>query len=172
MNHFPLSIDLTGRTVLLVGSGPQIRDKYEKLLPFGAELRQVETLSEGDLSPSPAFVVAGDLEKSEAARVSALCQSKGIPVNVVDQPELCSFYFPALIARGSLTVSVSSGGKSPAAAAHLRRTIEAVLPDRTEEILDWLASLRGRVPRRVLTQAAAKAFGLGRPLSEQELPIE
>lgn len=172
MSHFPMCIDLTGKPVLLVGSGAQCQDKYEKLLAFSPEILRIPHLEEEHLDLPPVLVVAGDLDEEEAARVSRLCRSRGIPVNVVDRPELCSFFFPALVCRGDLTVAVSTGGRSPAAAAHLRRRIKQSLPDRTGEIIQWLSELRGRVPGSVLRSAAQTAFQLGRPLSEDELPIE
>lgn len=171
MAYFPMCVDLAGAQVLLVGSGPQIEEKIEKLRPFGAVLRRLDTLTAEDLEPRPAFVVVGGLEKEERARISALCRGQNIPVNVVDDPALCSFFFPALIVEGDLTVSVSTGGRSPAAAACLRRQIETALPDHTGEILDWLAALRQRRKgeRALLRRAAERAFALDRPLTAEEL---
>lgn len=44
MNHFPISVDLTGKTVYLIGDGPQIRQKAEKMKPFEAVLTHKQTL--------------------------------------------------------------------------------------------------------------------------------
>ena len=91
-------------------------------------------------------------------------------MNVVDVPKLCSFYFPALSVRGSLTISVSTGGGSPAVAGYLRQQIEAQLPSRTEEILDWLSEQRAQLRERgILKAAVAQSFARNRPLTEQEL---
>ena len=173
MAYFPLCVNLEGARVLLVGNGAQIREKAEKLRPFGAMLYPVDTLSAEDLEPRPILVVVGDTEYSEAERVSALCKERGIPVNVVDMPELCTFFFPALIQRGDLTVSVTTGGKSPAAASYLRRSIEELLPERTEEILDWLGELREELPaeqrRMVLSRVVQLVFEKGRELTSAEL---
>lgn len=169
MGYFPLCIDLAGKTVFLLGEGKQIRDKAEKLAPFSPRTVFLSDLTEDDLKERPSLVIVGDMERRDAERISRLCAEKGIPVNVVDVPELCTFFFPSLIRRGDLTVSVSTGGKSPAAAACLRHKIEAVLPDRTEEILNWL-TLRRNILREagILRGAAAAAFELGRPLTDEE----
>lgn len=170
MNRFPMSIDLTGKTVFLIGSGPQIRAKAEKLAPFGAVLRRQSAFTQADASLAPALVIVGDTAPAEAAQISALCQHHHIPVNVVDIPHLCSFFFPALITRGCLTISVSTDGSMPAAAAYLRRQLQQALPEDTGSILDWLCSQREALQSRgLLKPAIAMAFSLGRPLTDPEL---
>lgn len=179
MSYFPLCIDLSDKRVLLIGDGPQIREKEEKLRPFGPCLVRLSALSSQDLCPRPVLVVAGDLEEEAAQLCSRLCQDRNIPVNIVDRPELCSFFFPALIHRGDLTVSLSTGGKSPAAAAFLRHRIEDQLPDQTEQILSWMDVLRQHIRllgtaaqrRAFLTNAAMEAFSQNRCLSESETRI-
>lgn len=170
MGYFPMCVDLTGRRVILIGSGPQVRDKAEKLRSFGAELVFSDSLEPEVLTADVAFVVAGDQTPADAAAVSALCRARGIPVNVVDDPRDSTFFFPALICRGDLTVSVSTGGTVPAAGAAICRRIGAALPDDTEEILNWLHELRGELyatlpkeqARRILRNAAEQAFAPGR----------
>lgn len=177
MGYFPLCMDISGKTVLLVGDGPQTRDKAEKLRPFDPRLVRRDTLSVEDLTPPPAFVVAGDLPLTEAERVSRLCQENRIPVNVVDLPGLSTFSFSSMITAGELTVSVSTGGKNPVAASLLRRRLERCIPDRTEEILLWLSALRQELrqtlPKEtypaVLQQIALSAFEKNRPLTREEL---
>ena len=106
-----------------------------------------------------------------------MCNARGIPVNVVDMPELCSFYFPSLVTRGDLTVAVSTGGKSPGGAAWLRRHLEKHIPDQTEGILEWASSLRQRLRREepeadrkiILRQALDLALSENRIPEEQEI---
>lgn len=172
MGYFPMCIDLSGQTVILVGNGPQIQEKLEKLRSFSARLRLLDTLTAEDLRERPAFVIVGDQEPGEAERISRLCSGHGIPVNVVDEPALCTFFFPALITAGDLTVSVSTGGKSPAAAAYLRQQLRPQIPDQTEAILDWLFTHRACLGRMgILRQATAMAFTQNRPLTPQELAL-
>lgn len=180
MGYFPMCIDLTGKTVLLIGNGKQTADRERKLRPFGANLRRMEKLTASDLTKDVAFVTVGDTDTDEAARISALCAAAGIPVNVADQPQLCTFVFPAMVCRGDLTVSVSTGGKTPGGAAHLSRQISRQLPDRTEEILDWLGEIRrelySRCPRdtarQSLSHITVRAFDLGRPLTREEMEAD
>lgn len=170
MSYFPVCVDLAGKDVYLIGNGGQIRDKASKLRPFGANLIQKESFTREDARRAPALVVVGDLPLAEAEVIHALCREYRIPVNVVDVPRLCSFSFPALITRGELTVSVSTGGASPAAAAYLRGRIEEMLPEQTEQILDWLCAHRKELKEQGrLKQAVAEAFTRGRIPAEPEL---
>lgn len=173
MGYFPLCIDLSGKCVLCVGTGMQIQEKIEKLRPFGAQIEVLKTLTKEQLDNYlPEIVIAGDMEKNEAEQISFWCREQNIPVNVVDVPELCTFFFPSLITKGDLTISVSTGGRSPAAAAYVRKEIEQNLPDRTEEILLWLGETRSFLRERgVLKAAVAKAFSLNRPLTKEECEL-
>lgn len=167
MSCFPICVDLTGKPVLLIGRGEQIWQKAEKLRPFGAELIYKDALPE---DWEPALVIVGDTPLDRAEAICEVCCRRRIPVNVVDVPRLCSFYFPALIQRGSLTVSLSTGGESPAAAGVLRRRLEEALPDNTEDILSWLGENREVLRNRgILKAAAEEALGKNRPLTEEEL---
>lgn len=175
MAHFPMFVVLKGATVLVVGSEEAARDKIQKLLSFGPHIHRVDILSAGDLTPAPALVILAGGDRKAAAR---LCMERNIPVNSVDDPENCTFFFPALIQRGEVTVGIGSGGACPAAAAEIRRRVEGALPENLEEIALWLgqitAGLRRGIPemdRRgaVLRKIAAAAFEKNRPLSESEL---
>lgn len=195
MAYFPLCVNLECSHVILLGEGSAAREKLDILLSFGAKVRlfcengnwewmdhpfvQLEhrAFGETDLEPHPALVVVADIPESEKVRVSQMCQSRGIPVNVVDEPALCSFYFPSLVTRGGLTVAVSTGGKSPGGAVWMRQHLEKYIPDRTEEILEWAHALRQSLQcdypeadrRSILRQAVAQAFEENRPLSESEI---
>lgn len=171
MGYFPMCIKLEGRKVALVGNGSQIKDKEEKLNPFGAVMMHCTVAELCDTEPDemPAMVVVGDTDTEEAEKAFRFCTERNIPINVVDVPGLCTFFFPALINRGTLTVSVSTGGSSPAAAAYLKRQIEAQIPDRTEEILVWLEEKRSSLRSQgIMKEAVAEAFLQNRPLTEKE----
>lgn len=178
MGWFPLCIDLRGAKVLLVGRGAELEEKVKKLTLFGAELRILDRISEKDLESAPAFVITAGLDREETEHISRLCRQRGIPVNAADRPEFCSFYFPSLITRGDLTISITTGGKSPAAAALLRQRIEGEIPDRMEEILDWGAEIRTQIKkscpdapvrRKLLRRIMAAAMDKNRPLTGTEL---
>lgn len=154
MAYFPMCVDLREKRILLVGQGTQIAEKAEKLAPFGGDLCRLDTLTEMDLTENVAMVVIGDTPELLAEQYSHLCQKHRIPVNVVDVPRLCTFFFPAIINRGDLTVSISTGGGVPAAGAFLKRRIEWCLPEDLEDILQELHQLRQELYRQYPREAA------------------
>lgn len=156
MKCFPFMIDIEGRRCLLVGGGEVARRKAEKLLPFGVRLEVCAHTACAALAPfhkyreylpsllnGAAFVVAATDDGALNARVAEDCRARGILVNCADDRENCDFFFPALIARGNVTVGISTGGASPALAAALRARIEALLPRDLDEIAGRAAALRG-----------------------------
>lgn len=180
MAYFPLCINLEGHNVLMLGDGKAMQEKRNILLSFGANIRllseatEYSAFTEADLEPRPALVVVADMPLEEKKRISGLCKNRGIPVNVVDAPELCSFYFPSVATRGDLTVAVSTGGKSPGGAAWLRRHLEKQIPDQTEAILEW-ADLFRRKLRTEYPEADRKTLlrqVLDLALSENRIPEE
>ena len=196
MRFFPLCINLENEDVILIGHGHHAEEKLEKLLPYGCRIRlfaeegfedfenhpQVSlfrrNFTEADLEQLPVCVIAADRSEEESRFISQLCHSRRIPVNVVDVPPLCSFYFPALITHGSFTLSITTSGKSPAAATLLRQKIEPLIPDRMEEIMDWSDGFRQDIRsrfsdsatrRRILKKGMALAMEQNRPLSAEEV---
>lgn len=193
MAYFPVFCDLTGREVLLVGGCRHILEKLQRLQPFQAKLRvicenpipEVEAFAgmnlerrpfrEEDLSSNPALVIVSPQEDARA--VSELCRARNIPVNVVDVPELCSFYFPALIVEGDLTVGISTAGVCPGAAAVLKERIRACLPSRTAQVIRWVRQQREKLPdypgkRQYLRRITAASLAKNRPLTEEELTTD
>lgn len=126
------------------------------------------------------LVIAATNDAAVNAAVAAQCRAARIPVNAVDDPENCTFLFPALVRRGALSVGISTGGASPTAAAYVRRRIGEALPGggAWETILDFLAAQRPRVKACVPDEAArAKIFAAlfeacmarGGPLEEEAI---
>jgi siroheme synthase-like protein len=75
-------------------------------------------------------VVCATDQREVNKKVSEEARSAGIPVNVVDDPELCTFIVPSTVRRGGLQVAVSTGGRSPAFAKFMRKELEqAVGPE-------------------------------------------
>jgi precorrin-2 dehydrogenase/sirohydrochlorin ferrochelatase len=75
-------------------------------------------------------------------QVSRDARAIGMPVNVADVPELCTFTLPSIVRRGDLQVTVSTNGKSPAFAGWVRDRIEAELQPYLLDALNLLAETR------------------------------
>jgi uroporphyrin-III C-methyltransferase/precorrin-2 dehydrogenase/sirohydrochlorin ferrochelatase len=165
VEYLPINIRLRDRTVVLVGAGTVAARKAKFLLDAGARLRVIAperseqfaaVTSEGEVSWEPRAYRAGDLSDAvlaiaatpDAAVNEAVhneAMAARIPVNVVDQPSLCSFIFPAIVDRSPLTVAISSGGASPVLARSVRSRIEAMLPAATADIARFARLHRDRV---------------------------
>lgn len=179
MAHFPMFVDLTGKTVLILGGGKHAEEKIEKMRLFDCHLRCLSTEAfTPEALDGIAMAILCDRHHPRNEAIVSLCRSRHIPVNAVDDPPLCDFQFPALIRREPLTVAFSTDGKAPAVGRLLREELEEHLPDRTEEILLWSSELtmdlRRSIPdyhRRaeLLNRILRQAFLLGRPLTEQEM---
>ncbi len=192
MKYFPAFMDILGKRVLICGGGRHALEKIEKLRPFApcievfsptlsediGEIPLIcRPLEETDLEPRPVFVIAAE-DAEENRRIRRLCQERGIFVNAVDQQEDCDFIFPSMITAGDLSVGVSTGGASPTVGMILRDRFLQQIPDRTDEILEWMIEVREQVKnvftqnsarKLVLRKIAAEALEKNRPLSEEEL---
>lgn len=187
MAYFPFYMDITGKKGVIVGGGRIALHKIGRLLPFSPQLTviapdilpEIENMdvSEPDMPDGipqlviceqrlfqeedlqdAFFVIAATDDEQLNEQVSRLCRRKGIPVNVVDDKEKCTFIFPSIVKRGALTVAVSTEGASPHIAATLRRQVEKTLPAQTEEILDYLAWLRPIAKSRISDPKKRSAF--------------
>ena len=193
MSYFPFLIELEGKHGLIVGGGAVAARKAEKLLPYGPSLTVVapeilpeiaalpislrqRPFEEADLEGISFVIAAATPEVNH--RIAALCSTRALPVNVVDDPEHCSFLFPALVKRGTLSIGISTSGSSPTAAAYLKDQISALLPEHFEELLVFLESLRPKLKAQIPTQQLrSKVFAAlfsactaaGRPLTEAEV---
>ena len=166
---FPAFLDLSDAEVLVVGRGAEADRKAEKMAPFCR--RVVRCDYPPVFEEKPALLILAEPGNPDNALWAARFREMGIPVNVCDRPELCDFRFPALIARGAVSVGIATAGAAPVLAGLLRQKIDAVLPDDLESILtaaaDLTAELRQTVPdpkerTRLLRQELGKLLGCPR----------
>ena len=88
------------------------------------------------------FVIAATDDAALNGEIADYCKVRRIPVNVADDREKCTFFFPALVKDGPLTVGISTDGKSPFAASWVRREIAGMLPESIGEAIDLLGQIR------------------------------
>ncbi len=144
MGYLPIFVNVAGRPCAVVGGGAVAESKLRTLVERGAAVtvisptadERVAALAEsgairwhrrpwrpGDLAGFDLVFCA--VNDSDASRmVAAEARKLGIPVNVADQPESCTFISPAIVRRGDLQIAISTSGASPALAARMRARLE------------------------------------------------
>lgn len=192
MDYLPLFHDLKGRLVLVVGGGEVALRKARLLADAGACLRVVapsidqslvalvaesggesraRNYTADDLYGCVLAIAATDSEPTNA-QVSADARTIGIPVNVVDAPELCSVIFPAIVDRSPLMIAVSSGGDAPVLARLMRARIETWIPAAYGQLAGLARRYRARVKARFANVQQRRIFWeevFQGPIAEQAL---
>jgi precorrin-2 dehydrogenase/sirohydrochlorin ferrochelatase len=188
MTLFPMFVKLEGRACLVVGAGSVGEPKISSLVASAASVRVIapratsavaEWARNGSIAWEARDFNTSDLDGvflviaatssrevnetifSEARRQNILC-------NVVDDPEHCDFYYPAVVRRGDLQLVISTNGQSPALAQRIRRELEIQFGPEYEAWLEELGKARQRLfasqidpddRRRLLHELASrKAF--------------
>lgn len=180
MGYLPIFLDVTTRPCLVVGGGGVAQRKVESLLEAGASvtvvspsltpeleryLRQgtirhlARPYAEGDMTGAAlVYCATGDPALGRALHAEAL--GLGIPINVADLPELCTFIVPAVVHRGRLGIAVSTSGTSPAMAKRIRRRLERLFGPEYGLALEVLGAARQRL-RETEPDAGERARRLG-----------
>jgi uroporphyrin-III C-methyltransferase/precorrin-2 dehydrogenase/sirohydrochlorin ferrochelatase len=181
MRTFPILVSFDGKPPLVTGGGalaaiktrlllkraPSVDIAADEVVPELAELIEAGTVSLIAAEPSidqlrgRSLVIAATEDEAEDARVSAIARALGVPVNVPDRPELCTFALPAIVDRGEVTVAIGTSGASPVLAQRLRAWLEQELHPRLDALAKLAAEFRGAVaealpsgpPRRKFWQA-------------------
>jgi len=169
MDFLPIFLDIREQPCLLVGGGEVAARKCALLLRAGARVTvQAPSLSaafDADLEAARvvhraarfsdedvkgnALVIAATDDEAVNRAVAAAAKAQRIPVNVVDQPALCSFIMPSIIDRSPVIVAVSSGGASPVLARLLRARLETLIPAGYGRLATLAAAFRDRVKARL-----------------------
>lgn len=165
MAKYPIYLDLTNAQAIVVGAGSVAARKVKTLLQAGAAVKVVTRAVEEDFDEIckglDIEIVISDYEKSHLkdaflviaatdnpelnTRVYNDCQSLKILCNVVDVPHLCNFYVPSVIRQGDLQIAISTNGKCPAYAAHLRRKFQKLITEDHAAFLDCLDDIRKEI---------------------------
>lgn len=146
MHQLPIFLNLSGRTVVLVGEGEAAEAKARLITRAGGRI--VPAWEEGACL---AFVALGDENAARAA--AAQLRARGLLVNVVDRPDLCDFTTPAIVDRAPVTIAIGTGGASAGLAKAIRQRIEALLPARLGALASMLQAAREAMKARWSTPA-------------------
>jgi len=175
---FPAFHKVAGRDVLVVGGGEEAAAKIRLLAETSANVRvfaaTVETETGAALIAAKgtwggtwpdaaafrnaALVFAATGSESDDNAVRTMAREAGVPVNVVDRPDLCDFYTPALVNRAPLAVAIGSEGVAPVLTRHVRARIEGMLAPSFGDLAGLAEKLRGRVTASIRTLTDRRRF--------------
>lgn len=179
-HYYPVILNLEGRKCVIAGGGqvaarkarslleagaqvvivsPEIGEETRKLVDAGSVLWIEDTFSPFRLDGAALAIAAtGSGKVNESVYECAV--ANGVPVNVVDRPELCTFIVPSVVRRGDLILAISTSGKSPAVSKRVRMELEKTFGDEWAVFLEIMGDARQRAARLIPEQKAREeAYG-------------
>ncbi|MBN9314700.1 MAG: uroporphyrinogen-III C-methyltransferase [Devosia sp.] len=160
LTTFPVSYKVEGQRIVIVGGGEEALNKARLAIKTTALVVIISRTFEVDFSGLPVTLLPRGFEPADlvgaalvfvadhgpdgaAAKVAA--RAAKIPLNVVDVPEECDFYTPAIIDRAPITIAVASEGDAPVLARLIRARIEAALSPNLGAMARLAGSMRDKV---------------------------
>lgn len=198
-HYYPICVKLNGKRCLVAGGGAVAERKVANLIKTGAAVTVISptitatlrkmadenrliyhsrNFRRGDMRA--AFLVIAATDDAELnKKISEDANQKNILVNVVDQPEFSTFIVPAVLKRGDLQIAVSTSGKSPALARHIREQLETEFGPEYKEWVriasDFRARLKSVVPdekaRRLANEKLVESDLLDRIRAKKKIDI-
>lgn len=158
-----ITLDVKGRSCVVLGGDEEAAEKVGRLLDAGAKVTVINPMLNDALRKLTASAkilhrarlfrsadaqgamlvintVRSDAEQARALYELAL--KERFLLSSTDQPEFSTVQMPALVKRGHVRVAISTSGAAPALARQLRQDLELVFDDRFVAFVDWLAKLR------------------------------
>jgi uroporphyrin-III C-methyltransferase/precorrin-2 dehydrogenase/sirohydrochlorin ferrochelatase len=175
----PVFYTLSGRQVLVAGGSDAAAWKAELLVATGAlvtihapetdvaeDMRVLIDTGRVRFTPkdwrhadwSELAMAVGDCDDDEAPLFAAQARQAGVPANVIDKPDHCSFQFGAIVNRSPLVVGISTNGAAPILGQAVRRRIETLLPPELSNWAKLARTIRDRVTSRLKHGAERRAF--------------
>ena len=173
-NLFPMFMKLAAKQCLVVGAGKVGEPKIGGLIDTGASVHVVAIAASGqvhdwadagkiDLELRPFsesdldgkfLAVAATASESLNKLIYSEAQRRGVLCNVVDVPEYCDFFYPAVVRRGDLQIAISTAGQSPSLAQKIRQQLERQFGEGYAEWVEQLGETRRLILASDLDQAA------------------
>jgi precorrin-2 dehydrogenase/sirohydrochlorin ferrochelatase len=160
LDSFPAYFPLTGRKVVIAGSGEAADNKARLFDGSPASLVRVDghaAFLPGTYAGAVLAFVAGDDEVFLQAAASA-ARAARVLVNVVDRPAMSDFNTPAVIDRGEVVRAIGTGGASPSLATKLRNDIEVQVPEGTGRVAALLRKYQDEVREALPALHERRAF--------------
>jgi len=178
MAKYPIFLELSGRRVVVVGGGAVAVRKAQALLAAGARLvvvaeridNMLTVLCRGkkaelikskyskDYLAGAVLAIAATNNHKLNRRIYRDCQELEVLCNVVDEPELCDFFVPAVVRRGDLQIAIGTEGHYPAYAGHIRKKLEEIFTEEHGQFLAELETIRKQIIEGVVEPTERKAL--------------
>jgi len=157
---FPILLDIANLKVALIGGGDAALSRLKALDEAGAtglkifaddfgkefweisDKRLVTRMPYDDEIKNFNVIMIVDIDDKRAAEIAKKARKFGVMVNVEDKKEYCDFYFPSLVRRGDLIITVSTCGKSPTLAHRVREIIGKIFHSGWAKRVDEVAYKR------------------------------
>ncbi|HEY3488357.1 MAG TPA: siroheme synthase CysG, partial [Gammaproteobacteria bacterium] len=136
---------------------PELHPQVKELVATGRITHNAATFSP-ELLADKILVIAATDDRDVNRTVYAAAQGRNIPVNVVDQPELCSVIFPAIIDRSPLLIAISSNGRAPVLVRKLREKLESLIPSGYSRLAEIAGQFRHELKKRLPSLRARRIF--------------
>ena len=169
MRYYPVYLDISERTCLVIGGGSVATRKVQTLMACGAKVTVVspevtstiqrlydEKQIVLKLRPyqsedlDTAFLVIGATnDESLNLKISGDAENRNLLCNIADRPEVCNFILPSIVHRGDLIIGISTSGRSPAMAKSIRKELEKQFGLEYAVFLQLMGAIR----KRLLSQA-------------------
>lgn len=164
----PIFLKVENNPCLVVGGGEVAARKVNQLLRAGAEVhviapvlcKSLQSMAESEriihhdnmfypeIMADQILVIAATDDAALNKHVSDLARAAQIPVNVVDNPALCSFIMPSVVDRDPVFVAISTSGASPVLARLLRARLETMIPASYGQLARLMQAFRNKARLR------------------------
>ena len=178
LSKLPIFLDLKGRHCLMIGNGDALIAKARLLISCGAiidlicnepspslqkwinegKIRHLSSRFHSGLLDSQALVILSGCDLELARHVHQLGRARNIPCNMVDEPDLCDFFIPAIVNRSPVIAAVSTDGTAPVLAREIRNRLEQELPQGVGKLARIAGEFRDQVARMLNSHARKRAF--------------
>jgi len=120
----PIVLNPRSVRVGIVGSGDGLKRRSELLAEAGINPVVVALESSDAVLHCLSVLFVAGLDRDVSENLARRARAGGVLVNVEDVPEFCDFHVPAIVRRGELVLTASTGGSAPGLARRLREWLE------------------------------------------------
>ncbi len=178
MKFLPVFLKLEGKTCLMVGGGEvayrkikslesthvriyvvarEVSKSVEEMVQQGQVIHLAKEYDSSQMDGCE-LVIAATNDEELNRRISCDAHDRHIPVNVVDNPGLCSFIMPSVVDRHPVQIAISTGGASPVLARLLRARLETLVPSAYGKLAELMKSVRKEVKQKLPVQRERRHF--------------